>query len=62
MKNQTLHLAVFDGMVDLETSFAVASPHNPRFQPHPAGYRVVTAARSLAPITTIGGIRIFPDS
>lgn len=57
----TVHLFVFDGMADWEPAFAVASIHNPRFQSRPGRYRIQTAARSLAPVKTMGGVRILPD-
>lgn len=61
MNQRTVHLFVFDGMADWEAAFATASIHNPRFQRHPGRYRVQTVGRSLAPVTTMGGVRILPD-
>ncbi len=62
MKNGAVHLFVFDGMADWEAAFAVAAINNPLFQLHPGRYRVVTTARSLKPITTMGGVRILPET
>lgn len=61
MNHSTVHLFVFDGMADWEPAFAIASIHNPRFQSRPGRYRIQTTARSLAPVTTMGGVRILPD-
>src|SRR5579871_4144680 len=61
MKNSTVHLFVFDGMADWEAAFAIACINDPQFQLQPDRYRVRTAARSMAPIRTMGGLRILPD-
>jgi len=61
MNQRTVHLFVFDGMADWEAAFAIASIHSPRFQQQPGQYRVQTVGRSLAPVTTLGGVRILPD-
>ena len=58
---RTVHLFVFDTMADWEAAYAVAAINNPEFQSEPGRYRVVTAAATLAPITTMGGVRIEPD-
>lgn len=61
MKNKTVHLFVFEGMADWEAAFAVAAVRNPQFQLVPGRYDIKTAARSMAPVRTMGGIRIMPD-
>jgi putative intracellular protease/amidase len=61
MKNSPVHLFVFEGMADWEAAFAVACINHPRFQEIPGRYGIKTAARSLAPIRTMGGVRIMPD-
>ena len=61
MRMSTVHLLVFDGMADWEPAFAIASIHNPQFQLRPGRFRIQTAARSLAPVKTMGGVRILPD-
>ncbi len=58
---QIVHLFVFDSMADWEAAYAVAAINNPRFQSEPGRYRVVTAAVTLDPIRTMGGVRIQPD-
>lgn len=61
MKNCTVHLFVFEGMADWEAAFASACIHNPQFQSRPGRYQIRTAGRSLAPVTTMGGMRILPN-
>lgn len=58
---QIVHLFVFDTMADWEAAYAVAAINNPRFQNEPGRYHVVTAAATLAPVRTMGGVRIQPD-
>ena len=62
MVQQPVHLFVFDSMADWEAAFAVAGINNPRFQRHPGHYRVVTVGATSAPITTVGGVCILPDT
>ena len=59
--NKIVHLFVFDTMADWEAAYAVAAINSPQFQSGPNRYRVVTAAATLAPVTTMGGVRIEPD-
>jgi putative intracellular protease/amidase len=61
MKISTVHLFAFNGMADWEPAFAIACIHNPQFQLHPGRVRVRTVARSMAPLLTMGGVRILPD-
>ena len=58
---QIVHLFVFDTMADWEAAYAVAAINNPRFQTEPGRYHVVTAAATLVPVRTMGGVRIQPD-
>lgn len=58
---KNVHLFVFDTMADWEAAYAVAAINHPRFQEEPGQYRVVTTAATLAPIITMGGVRIQPD-
>lgn len=59
---QTIHLAVFDTLADWEPGFAVANLNNPAFQKQPGRYRVITVGESTEPVTTVGGVRILPDT
>ena len=62
MNQQNAYLFVFDGMADWETSFAIAGINNPQHQQAPGRYRVVTAGLGREPVTTMGGLRILPDT
>src|SRR5579864_7714519 len=61
MNNRIVHLFVFDTMADWEAAYAVAAINHPRFQTEPGRYCLVTVAATLAPVTTMGGVRIQPD-
>ncbi|HTA79515.1 MAG TPA: DJ-1/PfpI family protein [Terracidiphilus sp.] len=61
MRAASVHLFVFDGMADWETVFAMAGINNPQLKAAPGPYKMITAGLALAPVTTIGGIRIQPD-
>ncbi|SOR80211.1 MULTISPECIES: type 1 glutamine amidotransferase family protein [Streptomyces] len=50
-----VHLAVYDTLADWETGHATA--HLAR-----AGFRIRTVGPSTAPVTSIGGLRIQPDT
>ena len=58
---RSVHLFVFDTMADWEAAYAVAAINSPQSQSGPSRYRVVTVAATLAPVTTMGGVRIEPD-
>ncbi len=62
MTSRNVHLFVFDSMADWEASFAIAGINNPRFQHRPGRYRVITTGADRRPITTMGGLRIVPDT
>jgi putative intracellular protease/amidase len=61
MNCEIVHMFVFDSMADWEAAFAVGAINRPEFQSRPGRFQVVTTAMSLAPITTMGGVRIQPD-
>jgi len=61
MKQQDVHLFVFDGLSDWEPGYAVAGINNPQFQLTPGSYRVRTVSLRSASVLTMGGIRIEPD-
>jgi len=58
---RNVHLFVFDTMADWEAAYAVAAINSPQFQSGSSRYRVLTVAATLAPVTTMGGVRIEPD-
>jgi len=62
MRNNAVHLFVFDTMADWEAAFAVAAINNPQFQQVPGRFRVVTVGLTREPITTMGGVRVQPDA
>ena len=62
MSPHNVYVFVFDTMADWETSFALAGINNPRYQKHPGRYRVVTVGAGRKPVTTMGGLRIVPDT
>jgi putative intracellular protease/amidase len=62
MRSNSVHLFVFDGMADWEAAFAIAGINNPQFQITPGRYGVRTVGLTPAPIVTMGGVRIQPDS
>ncbi len=56
---ETIHVAVYDDLADWEVGYLLVELRTGRFTGRP--FEVVTVARSLEPITTMGGIRIQPD-
>jgi len=62
MEKQIVHLFVFDTLADWEAGFAIAGINNPMFAMQPGRYQVKTVGLSTQPVTTIGGMRILPDS
>jgi putative intracellular protease/amidase len=56
----TAHLAVYDGSADGEVGHLLAELHSGRFTG--TRFRVVTVAESREPITTMGGLRVTPDT
>lgn len=61
MRPQTVHLFVFDSLADWEASYAIAGIHSPATPSAAGRYQVRTVGLSLAPVTTMGGVRILPD-
>jgi putative intracellular protease/amidase len=62
MSSRNVHLFVFDSMADWEASFAIAGINNPQLQREPSPYRIVTAGSTPKPVTTMGGLRILPET
>lgn len=62
MRQLAVHLFVFDSMADWEPALAVAAINNPQFQQAPGRFRVVTVGLTREPVTTMGGIRILPET
>jgi len=57
-----VHLYITDTMADWEPGHAIAHIAKPAWQREPGRYVVKTVAASNAPITTMGGITIVPDT
>jgi putative intracellular protease/amidase len=56
----TAHLAIYDGSADGEIGHLLAELHSGRFTGTP--FDIVTVADSREPITTMGGLRVTPDT
>jgi putative intracellular protease/amidase len=54
------HLALYDTLADWEVGHLLAELASGRFTGTP--FHIVTVAESLDPITTMGGVRIVPDT
>jgi putative intracellular protease/amidase len=61
MKQQDVHLFVFDSLSDWEAGYAVAGINSPQFQRNPGSSRIRTVALGKKPVMTMGGIHIIPD-
>ncbi|GAA3857943.1 type 1 glutamine amidotransferase family protein [Saccharothrix violaceirubra] len=59
---KTVHVALYDTLSDWEFGFATARLNLPHFQKRPGVFQVRTVAATLDPITTMGGLRILPDT
>jgi putative intracellular protease/amidase len=60
MKRSTAHLAVYDTLADWEIGYLVVELRTGRFTG--TSWDIVTVAESLEPITTMGGLRVLPDT
>ncbi|HEX5783042.1 MAG TPA: DJ-1/PfpI family protein [Solirubrobacteraceae bacterium] len=56
----TAHIALYDTLADWELGHLLAELRTGRFTGTP--FEVVTVAESLDPITTMGGVRMVPDT
>jgi putative intracellular protease/amidase len=61
VKQQNVHLFVFDSLSDWEPSYAVVGINSPQFQLNPGRYRIRTVALRSGSVLSMGGIRIEPD-
>jgi putative intracellular protease/amidase len=61
MKQQTVHVFVFDTMSDWEYGYVVAGINTPLGQKTPGRFRVRTVGASNRPVKTAGGLRVLPD-
>ena len=60
MTTSTAHLAVFDTLADWEVGHLLVELRTGRFTGTP--WNIVTVAESPDPVTTMGGVRVLPDS
>jgi len=56
---QTAHLAIYDGFADSEVGHLLIELNTGRFTDTP--FHVVTVAESLAPVTSMAGLRVVPE-
>jgi putative intracellular protease/amidase len=61
MKQQDVHIFVFDSLADWEAGYAIAGINDPQFQKNPGSYRVRSVALRKEPVVSMGGICIQPD-
>lgn len=57
-----VHVAVYDGLADWEVGHLTAHVNDPSWQRTPGRYQIVTVAERAGVITTMGGMRIVPDT
>ncbi|WBQ02141.1 DJ-1/PfpI family protein [Kribbella sp. CA-293567] len=61
-ENVTVHLAVHDTLADWEYGFVAAHLNNGAWHQVPGRFRMQTVSAGLEPVTTMGGLRVLPDS
>lgn len=59
MSTRTAHLAIYDGLAEMEVGHLLAELRTGRFTGTP--FDVVTVAEAGEPVTTMGGVRVLPD-
>ena len=59
---KTVHLFVLDTLADWEPGYAVARLNSPDFQTGQRRYTVDTVGTTTQPVTTMGGVKIMPDT
>src|SRR5688500_17675045 len=59
----TVYVAVYDTLADWEVGHVIAHVNSVlEWQKEPGRYKVVTVGASTEPVTTLGGMRIIPDT
>ncbi|WP_405059004.1 DJ-1/PfpI family protein [Kribbella sp. NBC_01505] len=61
-ENRTVHLAVYDSLADWEVGFVTAHINNGAWHQEPGRFRMRTVSAGSEPVTTMGGLRVLPDS
>ncbi|MBB6118669.1 DJ-1/PfpI family protein [Nocardiopsis algeriensis] len=59
---KTVHLAVYDQLADGEIGHAIATIRSGEGQRVPGRHNVVTVGLTGAPVTTMGGLTVLPDT
>src|SRR5262245_41626721 len=57
---RTAHLTLYEGAAEMEVGHLIAELHTGRFTG--TSFDLVTVAESREPITSMGGVRIVPDT
>src|SRR5215213_3125345 len=60
MKKGRTHLALYDGVAEMEVGHLLAELHTGRFTGK--SFELVTVAESGEPVTSMGGVQIVPDA
>src|SRR5579884_237945 len=58
--NKTAHVAIYDGLADWEPGYLLAELRTGRFTGVP--FTIESVSESLDPVTTMGGLRLQPDT
>ncbi len=58
----TVHVAVYDSLADWEIGFLTAHVNSPAFHRAPGTFRIRTVGATTEPVTTMGGLRVLPDT
>jgi len=62
MTATTVHMAVYDTLADWEVGHTTAHINNGAWQRHPGRYNVATVGATSDAVTSMGGLRITPDT
>jgi putative intracellular protease/amidase len=58
---RTVHVALYDGWADWEIGHLMARVNNPVWHRNPGSFQIRTVGDTLAPVTSMGGLRSTPD-
>lgn len=59
---ETVHVAAYDTFADWEVGYAIAHINKPLWHRQPGRFAVATVGSNRTPITTMGGMRVVPDT
>lgn len=59
---ETVHVAAYDTFADWEIGYAIAHINKPPWHKRPGRFAVATVGATRSPITTMGGMRVVPDT